>query len=101
MIMMNIKKQYIWSFSEFSIFCKKKFKMENLVIQGKYQHYKGGLYKVIHEAVNNETDEVMIIYREVGKRKVYYRPKDEFLMNVMFKGEVVPRFKYLEDKVKE
>lgn len=75
--------------------------MEPLTIQGKYRHYKGGLYKVMHEAINTENDEPVIVYREFGKRKIYVRPKDEFFMNVMFEGEVVPRFKYLDDKVKK
>jgi hypothetical protein len=45
------------------------------VIPGKiYQHYKGGLYEVLHLANITETDETMVIYRSIQFGTYYARP---------------------------
>jgi hypothetical protein len=78
------------------------FKMEELVLSGHYMHYKNKeVYKLLYESTNPNGGEEIIVYRPVGKRKVFHRPKEEFFMNVMVPGKgTVPRFKLLEDEVK-
>jgi hypothetical protein len=63
-------------------------------MQGKYQHYKGGLYEVIGLAKQSETLEELVIYRDV-KGSLWARPKEMFIGAVIVDGKEVPRFKYL------
>ncbi len=64
---------------------------------GKYQHYKGGLYEVTGVAMHSETEEKLVIYKQLYDSEKYpagtfwARPKEEFLETA---GEVL-RFKYL------
>jgi hypothetical protein len=58
-----------------------------------YQHYKGGVYLKIAEAIHSETDEVMVVYTSVFSGKVFVRPKDMFYEDVEIDGKAVPRFK--------
>ena len=73
--------------------------MKNLKL-GKYQHYKGRLYKVIGIAKHSETLEEFVVYRalynspEFGKKALWIRPRKMFLENVRVNGKKVPRFKY-------
>lgn len=59
---------------------------------GIYEHYKGGLYRVMDIATHTEREETLVIYRNADG-EVFARPYD------MFFGEVdgVPRFKYVMD----
>lgn len=50
-----------------------------LIINGVYRHFKGGLYKVIAEALHTETGEELVIYQDLGSHKYFARPKDMFL----------------------
>lgn len=44
-----------------------------------YKHYKGGVYKVIHEAKHTETNEILIIYYNISNpNKIWARPKCMF-----------------------
>ena len=50
--------------------------MRELVIGGRYVHYKGNEYTVIALANNSETLEEMVVYRaEYGDKGVWVRPK--------------------------
>jgi hypothetical protein len=75
--------------------------MEDLVIQGRYEHYNNcKVYKILHKSNNRDTGEFDIVYREIGKRKVYNQSEKRFFSSFLIKGKRVPRFKLLEDKVK-
>ncbi len=50
-----------------------------LIINGVYRHFKGGLYKVIAEALHTETGEELVIYQDLGSNKHFARPKSMFL----------------------
>lgn len=64
-----------------------------LVIGGKYRHFKGGEYTVIAEARHSETQEAMVVYQDCnGDGAVWVRPKSMFLETVDGK----PRFLLLE-----
>ena len=44
-----------------------------------YKHFKGRLYFVEDFAINNETDEKMVVYRALyGNHQLYVRPYDNF-----------------------
>lgn len=69
--------------------------MRELVIGGRYKHYKGKEYTVIAVANNSETLEEMVVYRaEYGDNGVWVRPKGMFLESVKVNGESVERFAY-------
>lgn len=69
---------------------------------GKYQHYKGKLYKVIGVARHSETLEEFVVYialyssKEFGKNSLWIRPKSMFLEKVEINGKKIPRFKFVK-----
>jgi len=73
------------------------------VIKGAiYRHYKGKLYKVILLARHTETEEELVIYEALyGDYKIWARPKQMFLEDVMIKGKKIPRFELVSRKTKE
>lgn len=79
--------------------------MQELIIGGTYQHYQGGIAKVICVAKHTETLEDLVVYSYVypkndTKHDFQYpfraRPKTAFLEDVEWQGIMVPRFKLLE-----
>lgn len=69
--------------------------MRELVIGGRYVHYKGNEYTVIALANNSETLEEMVVYRaEYGDKRLWVRPKIMFLESVEVNGQIVERFAY-------
>jgi len=65
---------------------------------GRYQHYKGGLYEVIGIAKHSETLEELVVYQALYPNKLsrlWVRPRKMFEEFVVFKGQSVPRFRYL------
>ena len=64
-------------------------------MKGIYQHYKGGLYEVLHVAKHSETQEEMVIYKSINDDQIWARPKSMFLESVMHNGLYIPRFKRL------
>lgn len=70
---------------------------------GKYKHYKGNVYEVIGVALDSDSYEKVVVYRgmydskEFGNNPLWVKNLTGFLENVEWEGEVVPRFRYLED----
>ena len=63
---------------------------------GKYKHYKGGEYEVIGIALNSETLDPMVVYRETsGEHRLWARPAK------MWNEEVdgVPRFSRIKERI--
>ena len=55
----------------------------NLIKNRVYKHFKGDYYLVIDIAINSETEEEMVIYRQLyGDGILYVRPKEMFLSKV-------------------
>jgi hypothetical protein len=72
--------------------------MRELIVGGRYRHYKGNEYTVLGVARHSETLEEMVIYRaEYGERGVWVRPKEMFLEEVSVAGKTVFRFAYMDE----
>lgn len=61
-----------------------------------YQHYKGGLYRVLGEARHSETKEELVIYMSVSTGKFWARPKEMFYESISDGENIVPRFKKVD-----
>lgn len=75
--------------------------MNDLIIGGIYQHYKGKNYIVRSLARHSETLEWMVFYEclyENPEGKLWVRPMGMFLESVTLDGKTVPRFKYIGDQ---
>ena len=67
--------------------------------KGKYQHYKGQLYELIDIARHSESLEDMVVYRQLyGEFGLWVRPAAMFFEQVEIEGQVMPRFKYLDNQ---
>ncbi len=65
---------------------------------GKYRHFKGNEYEVIHIAKHSETLENMIVYRALyGKKDVWVRPESMWDETVERDGQIFKRFTYIEE----
>ena len=47
-----------------------------------YRHFKGGMYKVLCIGYHSETQEKMVVYRDIETDKVCIRPYDMFISDV-------------------
>lgn len=72
---------------------------------GIYQHYKGQRYRVIGLAHHSETLEEMVVYQalydseDFGREALWVRPAAMFQETVIVKGQSVPRFRFISDKL--
>ncbi len=74
--------------------------MRELIIGGRYVHYKGKEYTLISVAKHSETLEEMVVYRaEYGDKEVWVRPKEMFLECVEVNGKQVERFAYKDKNI--
>ncbi|WP_408096039.1 DUF1653 domain-containing protein [Peredibacter sp. HCB2-198] len=75
--------------------------VEDLVLGGVYQHYKGKNYLVRDLARHSETMEWMVLYEclyENEEGRLWVRPLKMFLETIELDGKTVPRFKYIGDQ---
>lgn len=62
---------------------------------GVYRHYKGADYEVLRLVRHSETEEWLVIYRQMyGDGSCWARPLDMFVEQVEVEGEPVPRFEW-------
>ena len=67
--------------------------------KGNYRHYKGSEYKIISEAKHSGTKEEMVVYQDLkDEKKVWVRPKKNFLAAVKVKREKKPRFEFIKEE---
>ena len=65
---------------------------------GKYQHFKGNLYQVLHLAKHSETDEMMVVYQpQYGERGIWVRPLSMFDEVIERDGKSIKRFVYINE----
>lgn len=60
-----------------------------------YQHYKGGLYIKLYEALHTETEETLVIYMCAVRGGIFARPKDMFCEDIQEGDYSGPRFRRL------
>jgi len=60
---------------------------------GRYRHYKGRDYRVLHVATHSETGEKLVVYQTLyGDFDYWVRPLAMFVETVEVDGQPVPRF---------
>ncbi len=65
---------------------------------GRYRHYKGKEYRVLHLARHSETEEELVVYQLLyGDFSWWVRPRAMFLEQVEINGQRVPRFAFVAD----
>lgn len=65
---------------------------------GKYQHFKGSYYQVLHLARHSETEEYLVVYHPLDKKNdIWVRPLSMFNETVARDGKESPRFIYIGD----
>ena len=68
---------------------------------GMYRHYKGGMFRVAMVARHEETNEEYVVYHaqslglEQGIGLYWVRPLAVFEEKVEYKGQMVPRYKFV------
>lgn len=63
---------------------------------GKYQHYRGAYYQVLHLAKHSESEELMVVYQPLyGERDIWVRPYKMFDESVLKDGQTIKRFRYI------
>jgi hypothetical protein len=63
---------------------------------GKYQHFKGNFYQVLHIAKHSETNEDLVVYQPLyGDRNIWVRPLSMFDENIEREGKIMKRFRYV------
>ena len=65
---------------------------------GKYRHFKGNEYEVLHIAKNSENLEETVVYRALyGDKEVWVRPASMWNETVERDGKIYQRFTYIEE----
>ena len=73
--------------------------MENIKINGIYEHYKGNKYMLVGVANHSETLEKLVVYEALyGKKKMWARPEKMFCEKVLVNNKKIKRFKYVTAK---
>lgn len=66
---------------------------------GKYQHYKGGLYRVLGIVKHSETLEDLVLYEALYKNSIstqWVRPLSMFEELIEIDGKKVKRFRFIK-----
>ena len=72
--------------------------MEDEIKIGRYRHFKGNEYQVLHLAKHSETLETMVVYQALyGERGIWVRPAAMWNEMVELNGRVQKRFTYIGD----
>lgn len=65
---------------------------------GKYQHFKGSYYQVLHLARHSETEEYLVVYHPYDKKDdIWVRPLSMFTETVEREGKTIQRFQYIKE----
>ncbi|SHJ69443.1 Protein of unknown function [Anaerobranca californiensis DSM 14826] len=70
----------------------------SIIVGGRYRHYKGKEYQVLHIGKHTETLEELVVYKCLyGDYSVWVRPKKMFEELVEIEGKKVPRFSLIKE----
>lgn len=65
---------------------------------GKYQHFKGNYYQVLHLARHSETEEYLVVYHPFDNKKdIWVRPLSMFDETIKREGKSIQRFQYIAE----
>lgn len=65
---------------------------------GKYQHFKGNYYQVLHLARHSETEEYFVVYHPFDtKEDIWIRPLTMFTETIIREGKELQRFQWIEE----
>jgi len=63
---------------------------------GKYQHFKGSFYQVLHLARHSETEEYLVVYHPFdNKDDIWVRPLSMFNETITRDGNTLQRFQFV------
>lgn len=63
---------------------------------GRYRHYKGNEYLVVAVARHTETEEELVVYRQLyGDGALWVRPRAMFIEEIEHQGVRQPRFAFV------
>lgn len=68
------------------------------VSPGIYQHYKGGLYRVIGVAHHSESRDQLVLYQSLADNQLWARPLRMFTESVFLNGRYQLRFERVADQ---
>jgi hypothetical protein len=69
-----------------------------MIKTGRYQHFKGNYYQVLHIAKHSETEEHHVVYQpEYGDRAIWIRPLAMFDEIIEREGKTFKRFTFVSD----
>ena len=69
---------------------------QSIRIGGRYEHYKGQLYRVIAVARHSKTLEELVVYQALyGDGGLWVRPLSMFTENVVVDDQEHPRFRFI------
>jgi hypothetical protein len=69
-----------------------------MIRPGRYRHYKGNDYEVIGIARHSETEEELVVYRQLyGDGSLWVRPLAMCMEDVEIDGLQTPRFLWIGD----
>ena len=64
--------------------------------KGKYSHFKGGEYEVLHLATDSETGEALVVYKALyGEGGIWVRPQKMWNETVVRDGKTYKRFTFI------
>jgi hypothetical protein len=65
---------------------------------GKYRHFKGNYYQVLHLARHSETEEYLVVYHPFDdKNDIWVRPLTMFNETISREGKKIERFQYVSE----
>ncbi len=74
----------------------------NEIKPGRYRHFKGNEYLVLHVAKHSETLEDMVVYQALyGERGIWVRPASMWNELVERDGKIFRRFTYIGENTNE
>jgi len=63
---------------------------------GKYQHFKGSYYQLLHLAKHSESEEELVVYHPLdAPNDIWVRPLAMFNEQIERDGKTIQRFKYI------